>query len=200
MGREATCHCRVGAQAATAKALLESSALILRGAVKRHYPLAAIAQISVQGAELHFRAGDEAVVLDLGTDRAAAWARQLVKPPPSLAAKLGVGPDRPVYVLGTVHDPVLSAALQGAVAETAGRARQWLAVLLAPADLQALLQALQATAAPTIWAVYRKGPAADPGDGQVRQALRAAGYRDSKTSAVSTQLTATRYSTGHPAA
>ncbi len=200
MGREATCHCRVGAQAADAKALLESSALILRGAVKRHYPLAAIAQIRVQGAELHFRAGDEAVVLDLGSDLAAAWARQLVKPPPSLAAKLGVGPERPVYVLGTVRDPVLSAALLGAVTEATDQARQWLAVLLSPADLQALMQALQATAAPAIWAVYRKGPAADPGDGQVRQALRAAGCRDSKTSAVSTQLTATRYSAIRPTA
>jgi len=200
VGREATCHCRVGAQAVTARALLESSALILRGVVKRHYPLAAIAQIRVQGAELHFRAGDEAVVLDLGTDQADAWARQLMRPPPSLASKLGVGPDRPVYVLGTVQDPVLSAALQGAVAETAAQARQWLAVLLVPADLQALLLAVQATPAPTIWAVYRKGPGADPGDGQVRQALRAAGYRDSKSSAVSAQLTATRYSAVHPAA
>lgn len=200
MGREATCHCRVGAQAATAKALLESSAIILRGAVKRHYPLAAIAHIQAQGAELHFQVGGESVVLELGTDRAAAWARQMLKPPPSLAAKLGVGPDRPVYVLGAVQDPALAAALQGAATATAGQARQWLAVLLTPADLQALLQALQATAAPTIWAVYRKGPAAHPGDGQVRQALRAAGYRDSKTSAVSAQLTATRYSAVQPAA
>ncbi len=197
MGREATCRCRVGVQAATAKALLESSALILRGGVKRHYPLAAIAQIQVQGAELHFRAGDESVVLDLGTDLAAAWARHLMKPPPSLAAKLGVGPDRPVYVLGAVQDPALAAALQGAVTGAAEQARQWLAVLLAPADLQALLQALQATPAPAIWAVYRKGPVADPGDGQVRQALRAAGYRDTKTSAVSAQLTATRYGAIH---
>ena len=55
MGREATCHCRVGAQAATAKALLESSALILRGAVKRHYPLAAIAQISATTPSLPAR-------------------------------------------------------------------------------------------------------------------------------------------------
>jgi hypothetical protein len=39
-----------------------------------------------------------------------------------------------------------------------------------------------------------------PGDAQVREALRAAGYRDHKTSAVSDTLTATRYARFNPAA
>lgn len=200
MGRVANCHCRAGAENAPAKALLESTELILRGAVKRRYPLSTIAQVQVHGAELRFQSGGEAVALGLGADEAAAWARKLLKPPPSLAAKLGVGPDQPVFVLGAVRDPALAAALQGAVTDDAAQARQWLALLLAPAELQGLLQALQLKPAPAVWAVYRKGPAAEPGDAQVRQTLRAAGYRDTKTSAVSDTLTATRYARINPAA
>ena len=203
MGHEANCQCRAGSESAPAKALLESTELILRGAIKRRYALASIAQVQVRGADLQFLAGGEAVTLELGADEAAAWARKLLKPPPSLAAKLGVGPDQPVYVLGSVQDPALATALQGAVTGDAAQARQWLAVLLKPADLQDLLRALQAKPAAAVWAVYQKGQkgaAATPGDAAVREALRSAGYRDNKTSAVSETLTATRYARVNPAA
>ena len=208
MGRVANCHCRAGPDSGTAKALLESNEVILRGAIQRRYPLASITQIQVRGGELQFRAGNEAVALELGAEEAAAWARKLLKPPPSLADRLGVRPDQPTFVFGQVQDPVLASALQGAVTSPAGQARQWLAVLLKASDLQDLLQALQATPAPAVWAVYRKGgrgeqgsaPGDAPGDAQVREALRAAGYRDHKTSAVSDTLTATRYARFNPAA
>lgn len=203
MGREANCHCRAGSESAVAKVLLESTEVILRGAIKRRYALACIAQVQVHGADLRFEASGEAVTLELGAKEAAAWARKLLKPPPSLAAKLGLGPDQPTFVLGSVQDPALASALHGAVTPDAAQARQWLAVLMVPADLQGLLhalQALQAEPAPAVWAVYRKGPAALPGDAQVRQALRGAGYRDHKTSAVSDTLTATRYARFNPAA
>lgn len=200
MGRVANCQCRAGLESASAKALLESTELILRGAIKRRYALASIAQVQVQGADLRFQAGGESVTLELGADEAAAWARKLLKPPPSLAAKLGVGPGQAVYVFGSVQDPALTTALQGAVTGDAAQARQWLAVLLKPSDLQDLLLALQANPAAAVWAVYTKGPAATPGDAAVREALRSAGYRDNKTSAVSATLTATRYARINPAA
>ena len=45
-----------------------------------------------------------------------------------------------------------------------------------------------------IWIVHGKGPRAPFGEGPVRRLMREAGYRDTKVSAVSDDLSATRYS------
>lgn len=100
MGRETTCTCRVGREIVVVKALLESDSAILRGPLKRRWPLA---------------------------------------------------------------------ALQSAI------------------ELHATLPCH------LVWIVHPKGPAAVPTDAEVRAAMHQRGWRDSKTSAVSASLTATRY-------
>ena len=70
MGREALCTARVGAETAEVTALLESTTVVLRGAIKRKWPIAALQNLRIEGEELRFEAGDEAVALVLG----AAWA------------------------------------------------------------------------------------------------------------------------------
>lgn len=194
MGREALAHAQVGATADEVKALLESTELILRGpALRRRYALATMSDVAVQGDALCFRAGGEAVQLTLGAAEAAAWQRKLLTPPPTLAAKLGVSADAPALVLGTVDDAALAQALQGATTRRAADAALLIALVYSEADLQRAVARHAPLATRVMWVVHGKGKAAPLGDTAIRAALRAQGYVDNKTSAVSERLTATRY-------
>lgn len=196
MGREAEVDCRIAGRSGRVKALLESTELVLRGdaALRRRWPLAALANVRVDGDALAFEAAGESVHLALGAREAAAWAQRIATPPPTLAAKLGIDTARPAFVCGTVDDAELHAALQGATTPDAQAAHCLVAVVRSDADLVAALAAHAAMAAPHAWLVYPKGAAATPGDAAIRSAWRAAGCRDSKSCAVSAALTATRYS------
>lgn len=193
MGHESLCTARIGAETAEVKALLESTELILRGALKRRWPLAALQGVQVLDEALAFEAGPESVRLQLGAAEARKWADKIAAPPKSLADKLGLAPDRPAWVLGPLQDAALAQALTGCSAASPATATQWLAVLEQAAELPALLTSLQAQPVPALWAVYPKGGSMDTA---VRTQLRAAGWRDVKTCAVSERLTATRYLRG----
>lgn len=195
MGREATTGCRIGSANGSVKALLESTELVLRGepALRRRWPVAALQAVQVQGEALVFQAGGEAVQLALGAREAAAWARRIATPPPTLAAKLGVTAERPAFVCGRVDDDALAAALHGATTADAAAAHWLVAVVRDAQDLAAALDRFAGMHAAHAWLVYPKGRAADPGDAAIRSAWRAAGCMDSKTCAVSDTLTATRY-------
>lgn len=195
MGLEATCICRTAAGAAEVRALLESRELILRGAIRRTIPIASIAGLRIDPAgALAFRVGDEAMMLELGQEKAARWAKKIATPPPSLASKLGLGPAAKALLFGDVADPALIAALEGNRADDAADAALGLAVVADRAALdRALADYVAAGIAGPIWIVHGKGPRASIGDGAVRAHMRAAGYRDNKVSAVSDTLSATRY-------
>lgn len=187
MGRESTCPARVGDAAGDVTALLESTEIILRGAIKRRWPLAQLQGVAVRGQTLAFSVGAEAVTLALGEAEARKWADKLSRPPPTLAAKLGVSAQKPAWVLGQVADAALAEALAGATTPDLTQATQCVAVIDREADLAALLERLPAM---PVWAVYPKGGGFDA---VVRNALRGAGFADNKTSAVSERYTATRY-------
>jgi hypothetical protein len=197
MGREATCPAQVGPERAEVKALLESTELILRGAIKRRYRVAELRDVRVAGGALHFQVGGETVALRLGVEQSQSWATKIKTPPPSLAAKLGVGPTQRAFVCGVVDDAALVQALQTATTTDAKSAHVLLAVLRNEADLSNAIKTHARMGCPAMWVVYRKGEgkgkAAALGDTQVRQTLRAQGYMDNKTAAVSDTLTATRY-------
>jgi hypothetical protein len=193
MGREATCHARVGDESAEVKALLESTELILRGAIKRRYAIAALAQVQAAAGELRFEANGEAVALALGDTESQRWATKIATPPPSLASKLGVGPAQPAFVLGRVDDAALTEALRGARTDDAAAAHSVVAVVRSDTELAATLEAHAALPCPGLWIVHPKGRGASIGDSAIRQVLRERGYVDHKTSGVSEALTATRY-------
>lgn len=193
MGREAVVHARVGAAAGEVKALLESHELILRGAIKRRYARAAIVDPAVHGEALQFTADGDVVVLDLGAKQAEAWRKALATPPPSLRAKLGLGDGAKALLVGLCNDADLAAALKNATTRDRGKAAMAIAVVTNAADLAAAQAAADGL---PLWAVYRKGKGVAFGDTAVRAALRAAGWRDTKTCAVSGALTATRYHRG----
>lgn len=195
MGREARVQATVGGASAEVQALLESRELILRGGLRRRWALDTLAGTAVDGGALAFVAGGEAVRLELGAAEAAAWAKKIATPPPTLAAKLGVGAATPAFTCGPLDDAALAAALQGATTADAKAAGQLVAVVLDAAGLAAALrQMARLPAARHAWLVYPKGKAANPGDAAIREAWRGAGFNDTKTCAVSATLTATRYS------
>lgn len=207
MGREASCIARVGApnaeDSAEVAALLESTTVVLRGAIKRRWDIAALQNLRVVGDELLFEVADEAVALGLGEKEAGRWLKKLQTPPPTLAAKLGVSAENPALLIGpTVGalDPALAEALAGGITTNMREARMLVAVLSNPAELPRMADFHADMICNTVWVVHPKGPDASPSDAEVRTAMRGWGYVDNKTSAVSDALTATRYVRSTPPA
>lgn len=200
MGREASCTARVGTPQATESAdvaaLLESTHVVLRGALKRKWAIAALQNLRVAGEELLFDVDGEAVALALGEKEAGKWLTKLQTPPPTLAAKLGVSPDNPALLIGpTVGtlDPALAEALSHGLTGNLKEARMLVAVISKPGELERMADFHATMLCKTVWVVHQKGRDAFPSDAEIRMELRSRGYVDNKTSAVSDTLTATRY-------
>ena len=203
MGREASCIARVGAETAEVAALLESTTIVLRGELKRRWDIAALQNLRLEGEELKFDAGGEAVALVLGEKEGAKWLKKLQTPPPTLAAKLGVSAENPALLIGpTVGslDPALAEALAGGITTNVREARMLVAVLSKASELPRMAEFHADMICKTVWVVHPKGPDADPSDAEVRTAMRGWGYVDNKSSAVSDRLTATRWVLTQPPA
>ncbi len=196
MGREASCTARVGTETAEVTALLESTTVVLRGALKRKWDIASLNHLRVEDGELRFETGDDTVALALGEKEAGKWLTKLQTPPPTLAAKLGVSPDNPALLIGpTVGtlDPALAEALSHGLTGNLKEARMLVAVISKPGELERMADFHATMLCKTVWVVHQKGRDAFPSDGEIRMELRSRGYVDNKTSAVSDTLTATRY-------
>ncbi len=192
MGREAICTIHFRGGAAEGKALLEGEALILRGDIRGRFPRSAITGIEVQGDTLALVADGQPLALDLGAKEAARWHAALLKPAPTLAEKLGIGPVSRVFVVGSLSDPDLAATVDPARAPSLAQAQMLLAVVLAACDLEDALATARMAPTLPLWCVYRKGEA-PVSDGMIRSRLRNEGMIDTKSCAVSELLTATRY-------
>jgi hypothetical protein len=190
MGKEAITLACVGPESGEVKALLESSELILRGAIKRLLPKSTITDVQVTDTGLSFSCAGETVTLALDVPTAAAWAKAIVKEPPSLKEKLGLVNGARALALGSWEDAALSTALEGACTNDLATAALIIACVTGADDLAA---ARQMAAARPIWAVYPKGAAVSFGDSAIRKDMRAHGFKDTKSCAVSDLLTATRY-------
>jgi len=195
MGRDAVSRCVLGDSDETVRALLESKELILRGAsIRRRWPLTAVCDVRVEDDRLRFVAEGVGVTLYLGGKEAAAWARKMATPPPTLAAKLSLSAASLAMVIGDTADEALVAALDGATTRDAALASQLIAIVLSEADLTAALALHASMECRHVWMVHRKGKGARLGDAAIRAAMRECGYVDTKVSAVSDSLSATRYS------
>jgi hypothetical protein len=195
MGREAQGEGCCGAESGPVKALLEANEIVLRGAIRRRFERGQIQALCVSGDRLSFRVAEEDVSLELGAKEAAAWLRKLSTPPPSLADKLGIGPDRKALLFGEMPDPVLREALRGFETKVAGEAVLALAVVtsaVAFAEVIAAYRKVMPAEAP-LWIVHPKGAKASLKEAEVRAALRGLGFIDTKSCGVSETFTATRY-------
>ena len=195
MGLEAESQLIVDGQNVTVKALLESRELILRGAVKKTFAIAGLTNPHVAGGHLLFEHEATAYDLALPEGQADKWLKKLTTAPPTLAAKLGVDAAHKALVWGKADDPVLAEALSGAVTTDYVEATQAVAVVTTPDELgDALGELTQTMSHSAIWLVYPKGAKSSLPESAVRAHLSSLGYVDTKASAVSDTLTATRFS------
>jgi len=192
MGREAEGEARYRGEAGRVLALLEPQEIILRRGIRARIPRAGITGWRAEGEALHLDTAEGPMTLALGAREAAAWAKALARPLPTLAGKLGLGPGTRVFATGDLSDGALAAALAEARAATADAASLLLAVILDEVQLAAACDLARSRPDLPLWCVYRRGKAV-PGDAAVRAAFRGMGWIDSRSCAVSDGLTATRY-------
>lgn len=195
MGREARCTATWGARSGEVTALLESTELIVRGAFRARAPFASLRDVRADADTLRFRAGDDDVALVLGR-AAARWAAAIAKPPPSLAAKLGIRTDTRVLVEGDIDDDALAAALAAGTRAHGGDDADLIVARVDHADELARIasehRALLERRVP-MWIVYTKGKNAPLGETAVRAMLRERGLMDLKVASVSAALTALQF-------
>ncbi len=193
MGREDVAVCHWQGDVAEVRLHLDSKELTLRGDIRAAIAREEMREVALceVGVRVATDAGD--LLMEFAQVEAARWQKALLKTPPTLAQKLGVSPEAPVFVQGQLDDPALAEALAGAVVDDVAQAALLLAVILVDADLVTASELALAHPGKHIWMVYRKGKAAVVGDTAVRTQMRALGFVDSKSCAVSDQLTATRY-------
>jgi hypothetical protein len=195
MGKEADIRADVDGVSGEVRALLERDELILRGEIRRRFPRQGLANLQVADGVLSFTGAGQAVRLHLG-DAAPAWYKAITTPPPSLRAKLGLDKGGKALLYGECDDAELAAALDGVVTENGAQAAMLVACITTPEDLAAAEAAQARNPHLPIWAVYPKGRNVTFGDSAIRESLRAHGFRDTKSCAVSERLTATRYHRG----
>jgi hypothetical protein len=203
MGREAVCRCELAGEQAEVKVQLEGPELILRGVsqkgLRRRIPIADLAGIAVRGGRLTFSAGKENVALELGEAQAARWAKTLATPPPALAAKLGIGAATRVLLLGRLG----STELETAVAQAAGikdapgpGVNLVIASVREPGELEeaAGLCSREVPGGVPVWIVYPKGRGHAVSEADVRRALLAVGFVDTKVASISAAHTGLKFS------
>jgi hypothetical protein len=102
MGNEALCRVEVDGKSAEAKVLLETSELIVRGAMKLRIPFSDIESIDAKDGVLHVRWGGRDGRFSVGP-QAAKWAEK-IRNPKSVIDKLGIKPGNRITALGALDD------------------------------------------------------------------------------------------------
>lgn len=197
MGREAVCRCEWPGGSGEVKALLESTEIVVRGALRRRLPLATLQEACCVGPTLRVRSGQEQILLHLGAAEAARWLSKIRTPPPTLRDKLGLAAAKALVYGNPGSVPPLRVALAGAMAETAADATVLVAIVDTATQLAgAVALYRQLPPAAPFWVVHGKGRGAPFGEAAARAAMRAAGFMDNKVCAVSDERSATRFAPG----
>jgi hypothetical protein len=195
MGREATCTCVWNGKKSTVKAQIEPPELILRGELRKRVPITKLQSVKAERDQLRFTVDGETVALVVGSELAAKWADALLKPPPTLAKKLGITAEKTVWMVGPVDDRALEAALAEAKSVSKSKGDLILARVDSMAELHAALMhaAGQLNTGIPIWFIYRKGPGQPLNENLVRTTALATGIVDTKVASVSNVLSALRF-------
>ena len=192
MGREAEAQASFGGRTGLVRALLESDALILRGALRLRIPRSDLQNWQADGDDLHLHTAQGPVTLTLNANEALRWVAALNRPLPTLHDKLGLGTAK-VWILARIDDGDLAAALQDKAQTSAAEAGLGIAVLRNQGDLERLLMICSAHPDMPVWAINEKGKQACLPESVIRTALRGLGMVDTKACAVSSCLSGTRY-------
>jgi hypothetical protein len=191
MGREATCHCKWGAEEADCKVLLETGELILRLGMRRRVPWAEMSAVSARDSKLHFKVGPDRVELNLGPEVAQRWAKVIASPLPTLAHKLGISSATKLFVTGKVKSEELKAAVAEGSLSSEKDADLTLICVNSQLELDRYL--VGKTYSKPLWIIYPKGSTSGVKESAVRTLLRSQGLIDTKVASVSANLTALRF-------
>jgi hypothetical protein len=182
MGREATCHARMGRESGEGKALLETDEVIFRGDFRARVPLREISAIEVKKGVVTLDWPGGRLALALG-DAAEKWAKA-IRHPKTVVEKLGIRTGLKVVVLGgfdaAFHRDV-ARALGAKPLVRAARGCDLVFVRFSRPGDESRLEGLVAAIAPAggVWAVYPKGQR-ELSEDTVRAAARRAGLVDVK--------------------
>jgi hypothetical protein len=191
MGREATCHCKWGAEEADCKVLLETGELVLRLGRRRRVPWSEMSAVSARENKLHFKVGPDCVELNLGPEVAQRWAKVIASPLPTLAHKLGISSTTKLSVIGKVKSEELKAAIaEGSLAR--GKDAD-LILICVNSQLELDRYLAGKTYSKPLWIIYPKGPTSEVKESAVRTLLRSQGFIDTKVASVSADRTALRF-------
>jgi hypothetical protein len=193
MGAESNCTAHFGGQRSEGKALLETDALIFRGAFRLSIPRTAITKLDASDGTLRVTFSDGTALFELGPT-AAKWAEK-IRNPPSLLDKLGVKPGMRVAVLG-VDDDVFLEQLADRTNDIARKTPKKNTAIIffgarAVGDLARLATLREYLTPPgAIWVIHTKGKGAAFKDVDVFAAAKKAGLVDVKVAGFSATHTA----------
>jgi hypothetical protein len=195
MGQEAACEARFGGQVSLGKALLETDALIFRGAFRLSIPLGSIQRAEAADGMLHVTSPAGTAVFGLGA-QAEKWAHK-IRNPRMLADKLDVKPGIRVSLCG-VFDGSFREQLDARTGDIReGRPAKDSDLIFLRAEgvkdlarLTPLQTSLKRNGG--IWVVYPKGQS-DITESDVLKAGRQAGLVDTKIARFSDTHTAHKF-------
>ena len=196
MGAEADCTLSANGERHSGRALLETDALIFRGAdgYRVSLPLASMRNARAVNGELRIddlKSGP--IILELG-DKAERWAER-IRSPKALIDKLDVKPEHAVALIGGRDDALARDLGQRAAKLTAGRAPKGVNVVFLWADTLAGLDRLESLSKRiardgAIWVIHPKGPSSKVKDTDIFAAARKSGLTATKVARFSDTHTA----------
>lgn len=166
MGYETKCRTRVsdaaGVREADATVLLETDDLIVRGEARVKIPRRSIQDVRTRGDKLTVTSPLATVVMTLGPDAAAKWAKKIQEPPKQLIDKLDVKPTSKVWLFGIDDDVLISQVTGRASKTTTGSSSSACDVIFVGVENEKQLDRIDRAAKAVnedgaIWVVHPKG-------------------------------------------
>lgn len=198
MGYETKCRTRVtdasGIREADATVLLETDELIVRGEARVKIPRRSIQAVKTRANTLTITSPQATVVMTLGADDAAKWAKKIQEPPKQLIDKLDVKPTSKVWLFG-VHDETLISQVSARAAKTSnGSSVSERDVVFVGVDNEKQIDRVDRAAKAigddgAIWVVHPKGAGGVP-DTAIFARAKSLGLTYTKVARVSETLTA----------
>jgi len=195
MGRELVCKIDTGGKTTSAKALLETNEIIVRGELRLKISLASLKSVSARNGELHLKWPEGSAILELG-EHAEKWANKILHPK-STAEKLGIKPGQIISASSLPDSKFLDELRAAAKKFSDSRPLKDSDLILAGAEKVAGLARIGKLAeslasAGALWVVYPKGRQ-EIKEQQVLDAGRQAGLLDVKVVSFSPTHTALKF-------
>ena len=193
MGLEAECTVRVGRKISAGTAQLEGERLVFRGDFRLEIRFEDIRSIAIEGGALVVSTADQETRFELGPGVADRWIG-LIKEPKGLFEKLEIGMSTRAAVVDIRDTAFLSALRRRAASVAEGRVPQGVPIIFFGVETSEALRKIpllrrRMMDSGVLWIIRPKGSKAVT-ETEIYQAVRAAGFVDTKVVAFSKTHTA----------